>query len=145
MRSSQGRFHASWTILKKFDVEGELGIANRFGGMHETDLWVASTFRLKYFPWNNYLVTTVALSVGLSYASHVADYEVSKSVVGHGNRLLAYLGPEITLALPSHPDWQLLVRIHHRSGGGIFWRDHGLFNGQWAASQYLVAGVRHWF
>jgi hypothetical protein len=127
------------------EIDGELGIAKRFGGMHETEFWAAAGYRWRWFPWNEYLVTTVAFSVGLSYASGVADYEVSNSVVGHGNRLLAYLAPEVTLALPSHPDWQFLARIHHRSGGGIFWRDDGLFNGQWGASQYLVFGVRHWY
>ncbi len=126
-------------------IEGEVGFAQRFGDMDEREVWAAATFRWKSFPWNRYLVTTLALSEGVDYASDVASYEITQSKVGHGARLLNYLAPELTLALPDYPDWQLLFSVHHRSGGGILWRDHGPFDGVWGASQYFVMGVRHWF
>jgi hypothetical protein len=75
----------------------------------------------------------------------IANYEIWQNVVGHGARLLGLFTPVITFSLSSYPNWQLIARIHHRSGGGFLWRDNGLFDGVWGASQYFVVGIRHWF
>jgi hypothetical protein len=149
-------WRSSWIVggalsheLVKFQqyaaIEGEVGLAQRFGALHATEVWGAFYFRWKSFPWNNYVVTTMAFGAGLNYASRIDGYETDQSVVGHGNKLLGYLSPEITFASPARPDWELVLKVHHRSGGGLFWRDSGPFNGVWGASQFLVAGIRHRF
>jgi len=130
---------------KDFDIEGELGVAQRVGALNEEEVWAAFYFRWKTFPWNNYITTTAAISTGVNYASAIDPYEVGQSRVGHGSNLLHYLAPEVTFALPQYPDWQLVARIHHRSGGALIWGDHGPFGGVYGASQFFVMGVRHWF
>ena len=52
---------------------------------------------------------------------------------------LNFFSPELTLALPSHPDDELLLRFHHRSG--IF----GLINGVDTGAQFGTIGFRHRF
>jgi len=127
------------------DLEGEIGVGQRFGFLHETEGWVALYGRWKWFPWNNYITTTVAVSTGLDYASGIPPYEVQLSSVGHGSNLLHYFSPEITFAKPDRPDWQLVIRLHHRSGGGQYWGYTPIFKGVGGGAQYLVFGIRHWF
>lgn len=127
------------------DIEGEVGLGKRFGGMHESEVWGAFYVRWKWFPWNRYVITTVAASTGLNYASGISDYEISQSEIGRGSHLLHYFSPEITFALPSKPEWELVLRMHHRSGGALVWGYTPLFKGVWGGSQYLVAGLRYHF
>jgi hypothetical protein len=47
-----------------------------------------------------------------------------------------FFSPEITFALPSRPDIELLFRFHHRSG--VF----GLVNDAFGGSQYGTVGLR---
>ena len=100
--------------------ELETGAGQRFGSLHEEEIWLALYGRWRYFPWNDYLRTTVAFSTGLNYASAVPQYEDIHSGRNQGQRLLHYLSPELTFGLPSMPDTDLVIRSHHRSGGGQF-------------------------
>ena len=132
--------------FKQFaQIEGEVGVGRRFGILHETEVWAALYFRWKWFPWNEFITTTLAVSTGVNYASGLPQYEVDMSGVGYGSRLLHYFSPEITFALPSRPDWQFLTRVHHRSGGEHYWGYTPLFKGVDGGTQYLVFGIRHWF
>jgi hypothetical protein len=42
--------------LAAFEIEG--GAGQRFGSLHETEGWIALYARWKYFPWNDYIVTS---------------------------------------------------------------------------------------
>jgi hypothetical protein len=68
------------------------------------------------FPWNRYLKTTAAAGAGLSYYTKVS--EVEKEHDEDAQRLLGYLALELTFGLPQFPRWNLMIRIHHRSGAG---------------------------
>jgi hypothetical protein len=130
--------------------EVEPGIGQRFGSLHEEEVWIALYARWKYFPWNDYVRTTIAASTGVSYASAIPAYEVIHSGNNQGSRLLHYFSPEITFAQPSQPDSELVIRIQHRSGGGLFFGDHfpvygGSFHGVLGGVQYLTAGFRQHF
>lgn len=132
------------------DVEIETGVGQRFGSLDQEEVWIALYGRWKYFPWNNYLLTTVAVSTGLSYASAVPEYEVMSSGINMGQRLLHFLSPEITFALPSHPDTEFVIRNFHRSGGGEIWGTDvpvygSIFHGVAGGVQYLSAGLRQHF
>ena len=47
-----------------------------------------------------------------------------------------YFAPELTFAMPSHPNVELVFRMHHRSG--IF----GLVSDAWGGAQYATVGLR---
>ena len=79
-------------------IEAELGVGQRLGTLHEQEIWGAVYLRWKYFPWNNYVRTTVAVSTGVNYASDVPSYEKIYSLNGHGSHVLHYFSPEITFA-----------------------------------------------
>ena len=130
------------------EIEG--GLAQRFGSLHETETWIALYARWKYFPWNSYLITTIAISTGLSYASAVTPYEASEASDGKGQRLLHYFSPEITFAMPSRPNLEFMIRFHHRSGGGSVYGNNlplygSIFHGADGGMQYLTVGRREHF
>jgi hypothetical protein len=72
-------------------------------------------WRWTKFPWRRYLSTSLAIGDGISYASHspLADQEPGKPA-NNFSRLLNYLMLEATFAMPSQPQLQLVVRLHHR-------------------------------
>lgn len=133
-----------------FALEIEVGVGQRLGSLHESEAWIALYGRWKYFPWNDYLRTTIAVSTGLNYASGVTPYEAGESVDGKGTRLLHYFSPEFTFALPKNPDRELVIRFHHRSGGGADFGNNflaygSLFRGAQGGMQYLTIGLRQHF
>lgn len=126
-------------------IEAELGLGQRFGTLHETDGWGALYLRWLEFPWNDRIKTSVAVSTGLDLASSVPAWESRATGVPGGSRLMHYFSPEITFAMPSRQDWELVLRIHHRSGGRRYWGDTAIFHGTGGGIQYTVIGFRHRF
>jgi len=122
-------------------IEGEVGIAQRFGDMEATEIWSALYLRWLSFPWNNYIKTSFAVSTGLNYATKLDELELARSTNGRGSKFLHYFSPEITFALPETPNQELVFRLHHRSGGKIL-LDHGLFNGVDGGAHHITAGIR---
>ena len=123
-------------------LEPEIGIAQRFGQQDETEIWVALYFRYSAFPWNDFIYTTVAISTGINYATGISEKEAAKARytgTTDGNRLLHYLAPEITFALPNHRDKELFFRYHHRSGA------FGLVSETEGGAQYGTVGFRFRF
>jgi hypothetical protein len=120
----------------RFAIEPEVGIGKRFGGMDESEIWAAIYLRYDYFPWNHYLFTTVAVSTGLNYASGISTIEKARAGNGRGDRLMHYLSPEITFALPQDKSKELVVRFHHRSGA------YGIVSEAEGGAQYLNLGFR---
>lgn len=123
-------FWRHWTL------EPEVGIGQRFGRQSATEVWGAFFFRYGGFPWDRYVVTTMALSTGLNWASTVTDVEQERARDGEGDQLMHFFSPEITFAAPSRPDLELVFRFHHRSG--VF----GLVSDAWGGAQYASVGVR---
>jgi len=98
-------------------------------------------WRWTKFPWNHYLKNSIAIGDGISYDSHppFADREADKPVDDF-SRLLNYLLVEITFALPSHPELQLAVRVHHRcTAWGTFPKNAN------AGSTNVGLGIRYYF
>lgn len=127
------------TLFDVLDVEAELGADKRFGDMHAELGWFAADFRWTWFPWNDTVKTTLAFADGPSYASEIDSQERIQSGNGRGSNFLNFASPEITFALPGHPDDQLVLRDEHRSG--IF----GLINGVHDASSFITIGYRRLF
>lgn len=120
----------------RFLIEPELGIGRRFGEQDETELWGALFFRYRGFPWDRWVTTSVAISTGMNYATGTSEQEIARNQNDEGSRWLHFLSPEITFALPSRPDIELMFRLHHRSG--IF----GAINGAHGGNQYGTVGLR---
>ncbi len=79
-------------------------------------------------------------SVQLSHQLAIAKPGFSGSTsYENTNQLLGYLLLELTFALPSTPQWNLIGRIHHRSGAG------GTFNDVNGASNSVALGVKYLF
>lgn len=127
------------TLLGHLDLEPEFGLARRFGRQDETEAWAALYARYRGFPWDGTIVTTAAISTGFSYASDVSDIEADRAGNGQADRLLHYFSPEITLALPSRPDLELIFRFHHRSG--VF----GVVSDARGGAHYGTIGLRFRF
>ncbi len=126
------------TLFGGLDLETEGGVGQRFGDMHATEFWLALDLRWTRFPWNDYVRTTVALADGPDYATRIDAEERRLSPTGT-SEVLNYFTPEVTFALPSDPNDEILFRFHHRSG--IF----GLINNTRAAAQFATVGYRHRF
>lgn len=122
--------------LWHFDLEPEIGLARRWGLQDETEVWGAVFARYRGFPWDRRLLTTVAVSTGLNWASDISAVERARAHDGHGGQLMHYFAPEVTFALPSAPESELVLRFHHRSG--VF----GLVSDAIGGAQYLTVGLR---
>src|ERR1700694_961282 len=124
-------------VRDHFIFEVEVGAGERFKHFSSPEGWVALYLRFDWFPWNNFVYTTVAINTGLDYVQKVSPVELD-SCLGRGNpncsNLLHYLGPEITFASPDNPNSEIVIRWHHRSG--IF----GLMSDTWGGSNILPAG-----
>jgi hypothetical protein len=128
---------AGWLWDRHVSLEPEVGIGQRFGRQKATEVWGALFVRYHGFPWDGVVRTTVAVSTGLNWASDKTAVERDRNRNDEeGSHVLHFLAPEVTFSLPSHPDTEILFRMHHRSG--IF----GLINGASGGAQYATVGVR---
>ena len=94
-------------------------------------------FQWSNFPWQKYLVTTIGAGEGLSYDSKVPQAEAQNST--NTQNLLNFLMFEIAFALPSHPNFEVIGRIHHRSGV------YGLYTDGNSGSTAVGVAVRYHF
>ena len=125
-------------------IEPELGVGQRFGQMHATEIWAALNFRWVWFPWNRYVKTSIGLADGISFTTRIDQKErLLTDFRIEGNRLvfprsqwMNFFTPELTLALPQYPEHELLFRFHHRSG------IYGLINDTFSGAQFFSVGYR---
>jgi hypothetical protein len=96
--------------------------------------------RWSNFPWSNTLRTTFGLGGGLSYATDIPSIEIEPDEPnGDYSNLLFYIAVEATFTIPKYKDWQLVYRLHHRSG--IF----GTFQADNSGNTAVQLGLRHYF
>jgi hypothetical protein len=88
------------------------------------------------FPWNRYIYTTAATGVGMTYSERIFTIERERHPGRYRSHVKFYWPLQVTLAHPHHRQHQLMVFIHHHSGGRIF--DRGGVNA-------LGVGYRHVF
>jgi len=115
-----------------FEIEGQVGklIGDDANVWECVGLGIA---RWHMFPWEDTLDTSVAIGAGLSYYSDISQIEKNRNE--DAQRLLGYLTFELTFGVPKLPPWDLLIRIHHRSGmGGIIGE---------GSSNYLCLGLKY--
>ena len=103
----------------------------------EVDLYLM--YRITKFPWNNYITTTIAAGEGISYAFSTPYSEENNN--SQTEQFLNFLTFEFTAGLPKYPDWQLVYRIHHRSGAYGTFTPHSSN----AGSNSMGLGIRYSF
>lgn len=96
------------------EVEGN--VARHTGMQDHYELNAALTLRWTRSPWDRYVDSTFAFGIGPSYASNAP--EIEKDDDRGVSRYHVYLVTEMTFAPrePNGRDWELLMRVHHRSG-----------------------------
>lgn len=121
------------------DLEG--GGLYRFGDTEGGEFWAAAYLRYDGFPWTNYLYTTIGFSMGPDYVTRLPRVERGTDLRPEPNqsRWLNFFSPEITVALPDYPQYELAFRYIHRSG--IF----GTYNGVYEGANSFVLGFRYRF
>ena len=116
-----------------FEVEGQIGKHFNNDTFWEFNGLIIG--RWHAFPWNKYVDTSFAVGDGLSHYTEVS--KVEKEDDDDAQRTLNYLMFELTLGLPRYPQWDLVLRIHHRSS--IF----GLYGA--GGSNYVCGGIKFSF
>lgn len=107
------------------------------GSIYEVDGY--AILRWQHFPWDRYLVNTLAFGDGLSYVTKPPQRELYDADTKNPKNLLNFLMLEVTFALPAHPEWQLIGRVHHRCGA---WGAFGAGN---LSSNAIEIGLRYRF
>lgn len=96
-----------------FELEGQVG--KHFGSDNDHWEFVGLILgRWHPFPWDNYIDTGFAIGGGLSFFSSISQTELQRDE--NAQHLLGYLAFEFTFGLPQYPRWNLMFRVHHRSG-----------------------------
>jgi hypothetical protein len=72
------------------------------------------------FPWNETIVTTLGMGIGISYSSKILLMDQQRHPESDRSHLKFDMPLQLTFALPSHPEHQLLFYLVHQSGGRVF-------------------------
>jgi hypothetical protein len=121
----------------RLDLEWEVQAVKHFGDQDNWEFNGLGAARWIAFPWDQYLDTSFAGGIGLSYATSVPKIEDLNH--DEASQLLVYVMFEFGFSLPKLPEWSLMARIHHRSGA------FGTFDGVHGASNAWVLGLRYHF
>jgi hypothetical protein len=112
-------------------IAGEVGIADRFGHYAECcstivmsssmlnsgEFWFGPNFRYDAIVLFNRLRVVPGMTFGFSLTTNSIGAEREREITEHGDaRFLGYLGPEVAFSLVSAPQWELVLRMQHRSG-----------------------------
>ena len=124
-------------VVGVVQVAGDFTVrqGNNQNTIYELDPYIA--FRWANMPWNHYVNTSFAIGEGISYVTSIPSLE--KQDNDNTKRLLNYLMLEATFALPEYPRFQVIARIHHRSGA------YGLYHAGNTGSNDVGLGIRYLF
>ena len=119
-----------------FSIDPEIGVGRYHGNAYGGEVWLALYLRWRYFPWNDYVRTSVGVGIGPSVASNIGIWSPDGIWTTSGVAVANFFSPELELALPSTPGIGLVVRFHHRS---YMW---GVYQQTGADAQFWTAGLR---
>jgi hypothetical protein len=140
--------------LYGFAIGGEVGLADRFGYflqccepviksssmINSPEIWFGSRFSFDGLTLFNTFRIGGGMTFGFSFTGDSIGVERGREIVKNGSaRVLGYLGPEIFFALADHPEWEIVYRLHHRSGA------NGTFGHMGEGYNANVLGVRYRF
>lgn len=108
------------TFTPQLEVPLTLEIVDENSRSPFLDYNASFTVRWIDFPWNEHVSTSFALGVGLSYSSKVYLADIARHPDEDRSHLLINFPIQLTLALPQHPEHQLMIFISHQSGGHLY-------------------------
>ena len=121
------------TLSEIFAIDALGGVSYMFDTLPTWEIHAGGALRLHSVPWERVLPGTMALGVGVSYASNIPN---SEATLATSARFLFHLLIDFEFYLTRDRKWSLLFRDHHRSG--VF----GLFGNVVGGSDYLCLGIR---
>jgi hypothetical protein len=126
---------------RHFDLGWEVGVGNRFNYDHSVEVWGGPVLRHGGINLFDRLTVTASFTAGFSAVTESMGHErVRERSRARGNAtFLVYLGPEIAISNPAHPNIELFYRLHHRSGA------HNQFGGMVEGYNANVLGLRFRF
>lgn len=109
---------------RRFAIDAELplvlGVVDEHGNQSFMQYSGGLALRWKTFPWNRFLYTNLEMGVGLTYSGHVLAAERLRHPDRERSHLEIYWPVQLMFAHPKHREHQLVLFLHHHSGGGIF-------------------------
>ena len=114
-----------------FTLGAEVGIADRFGNyalccttvikssslLNSGELWGGPRISFDGFVLFDTIRIAGAVTTGLSFTTNSIGVERDRELANNGSaRVLFYFGPEISISMVNHPEWELVYREQHRSG-----------------------------
>ncbi|HPA14001.1 MAG TPA: hypothetical protein PKV75_01890 [Desulfobacterales bacterium] len=109
-----------WRFRPQLELPLVFGVVNERGRSPFFDYNAAITLRWKDFPFNRFVYTNIESGVGLSYTDHVLATEQERHPERDRSHLKFYWPIQLMLAHPQRKEHQLVLFIHHQSGGHIF-------------------------
>ncbi|MBA2653620.1 MAG: hypothetical protein H0U71_00945 [Gammaproteobacteria bacterium] len=123
-------------IMSSVDFRGNFTVLqDTYGDILEFNPYIA--FNWYHFPWRHKFKTTISVGEGISYVTKVPYSEEKNSE--EAKKLLNFLLLDLAFGLPSHPEWEIIARIHHRSGA------FGLYHANNTGSTAVGLALRYWF
>ncbi len=130
-----GAHYRLLTDRKWVSLEWEGTLAQHLEEWGRYSLASAAVVRFHRPPWRTWVESTLAVGNGLSWATTPPSTEQER--LSRTSRWLYHLMFELTFHLRQIPEWELLFRIHHRSG--IF----GIFDEVVGGSDFICLGLRY--
>jgi hypothetical protein len=115
-----------------FHLGAEVGVADRFGRhkqccdpiirsssiVHSAEVWGGAHLRYTGFTLFDAVRVGFGVTFGLSAVNSSIGSEARWAAQNFStNHLLYYFGPELGIAFLNTPNFELVIRLHHRSGG----------------------------
>ena len=123
----------------KIQYELEAQVSKHTGDQDHEEINGVFTLRWLPFMWDDHLDTSFAFGNGFSYATEDPPLEIRDSDDDETSKWLYYFLVETAFAVPKSTNWDLFIRIHHRSS--VF----GAINNVMAGSNYVGLGLRYRF
>ena len=97
-------------------LEMEFNVARHSGKQDHYEFNAAASLRWQSFPWDRYVNSTLSYGLGPSYAERRPPIEQRSD--RDPTHVLVFMPVEITFGPPEKYDlpWEVLLRVHHRSG-----------------------------
>ena len=119
----------------------EAGLAGRFGGNDNAEIWGGVVGRYTGIEIANTLRIVPSFTFGISHVTETLEgreRENEEERDGDASTLF-YLGPELSFSTVSRPELEVFWRLHHRSGA---W---GTLGDMYGGSNANIIGVRYNF
>ncbi len=125
LKASYRLHEFDWTLFghrvrPQLQLPAVLGIVDERGRSPFFQYNLGISLRWRDFPWNRYVYTNLESGIGLTYSDHVLATERQRHPDRERSHLEFYWPIELSLAHPHHRQHQLVLFLHHHSGGELF-------------------------